>query len=85
MIQNKLSSSVVKSIFVTYLLVSGGFLEDRNSFSKYVFRPIDWEKEEKNDKILYVGRPLDFPGDKSVIKTIYFLDGEPAIKIVEGG
>jgi len=64
--------------------VSGGFAEERNAFGKYVFRPIEWSKEEKSEKILYVGRPEDFPGEKPVVKTIYFLNGEPAIKIVSG-
>jgi len=64
--------------------VSGGFAEERNSFGKFKFRPIVWEQEEKSDKILYVGRPDDFPGDKPVVKTFYFLEGEPAIKLVEG-
>lgn len=64
--------------------ISGGFREDRNSFSKYVFRPIKWDKEERSGQILYIGRPDDFPGDKSVVKTVDFLNGQPAIKIVEG-
>ena len=64
--------------------VSGGFAEERNSFGKFKFRPIVWEQEEKSERILYVGRPDDFPGDKPVVKTFYFLNGEPAIKLVEG-
>jgi len=62
--------------------VSGGFAEEHRSFKKYVFRPIKWEEEEKKPEILYVGRPEDFPADAKVIKTIYFLDGQEAIKIV---
>lgn len=65
--------------------VSGGFNEQGNRFGRYEFRPIDWSKEEKSKDILYIGKPLDFPGDKPVVKTIYYLDGEPAIKLVEGG
>lgn len=64
--------------------VSGGFAEDRNAFGKYTFRPIKWSEEEKKAGILYIGRPEDFPGELSTIKTINFLDGTPAIKLVEG-
>lgn len=64
--------------------VSGGFREEHR-FGKYEFRPIEWEKEEKNiKKILYVGRPTDFPEHVEAIKIINFLNGKPAIKIVEG-
>jgi len=64
--------------------VTGGFAEERNSFARFKFRPIVWEQEKKSDKTLYVGRPDDFPEDKPVVKTFYFLNGEPAIKLVEG-
>lgn len=64
--------------------VSGGFAEDRNAFGKFEFRPIIWNDEEKSERILYVGRPEDFPGEKPVVKTFYFLNGKPAIKLVEG-
>lgn len=64
--------------------VSGGFAVEHKGFSKFTFRPIDWDKEEKNPRVLYVGRPDDFPQDAKIIKTINFLDGKPAIKIVEG-
>ncbi len=63
---------------------SGGFAEPHRGFAKYTFRPISWEKEEKNSKILYIGRPGDFPDSAKVIKIINFLNGKPAIKIVEG-
>lgn len=65
------------------ILSSGGFREN-HYFDKYEFRPIEWGKEEKNKNILYVGRPDDFSIDAKVLKTINFLDGKPAIKIVEG-
>ncbi len=62
---------------------SGGFREN-HAFGKYAFRPIVWEKEIKNSKTLYVGLPEDFSDEAKVIKLINFLDGKPAIKIVEG-
>ena len=64
--------------------VSGGFAEPHRGFSKYTFRPIEWEKEERSERILFVGRPSDFPEDSKAIKKIYFLNGDPAIKIVKG-
>lgn len=62
---------------------SGGFREN-HAFGKFEFRPIDWNMERKDIKRLYVGLPKDFPDNVSLLKTIFFLDGEPAIKIVEG-
>lgn len=65
--------------------VSKEFAQNHKSFGKFTFRPINWDNEEKNNKILYVGRANDFPQDIKVLKNIYYLNGEPAIKIVSGG
>lgn len=65
------------------IYASGGFREN-HQFGKYEFRPIDWDNEVKNSKILYIGRNDDFPPSAKIIKVINFLDGKPAIKIVEG-
>lgn len=62
---------------------SGSF-DASHAYGKYEFRAIDWGREEKNDTILYVGLPSDFPNNISTIKSIDFLDGKPAIKIVPG-
>ena len=62
--------------------VSGGFLEDRNKFDKYSFKPIDFEKQRLEAKTLFVGTPKDFSSNANVLKTIYYLNGEPAIYIV---
>ena len=64
--------------------VTGGFAETHGGFGKYNFRPINWSEETKDGNTLYVGRPEDFPGSVKVLKEIKFLDGTPAIKIVEG-
>jgi len=61
---------------------SGGF-EEKNHFDKYEFRYFNYYSEEPNNKILMVGAPNDFPQDANVIKTIYYLDGTEALKIVE--
>ncbi len=63
--------------------VSGGFKEN-HQFGKYEFRPIQWDIEQKASKILYVGRPNDIPDNAHILKTIYFLNGDSAIKIAEG-
>jgi 4-amino-4-deoxy-L-arabinose transferase-like glycosyltransferase len=60
---------------------SGGFAED-NSFSKYVFRPINWAEEDKDD-VLFVGRSGDIPESAKVLKTIHYLNGKPAMVIAE--
>lgn len=62
--------------------VSGGFLEERNKFDKYLFKTIDYQKQKKEAKTLFVGIPDDFPYGMQPTKTIYYLDGKPAIKIV---
>lgn len=61
---------------------SGGFREI-HQFGRYEFRPIHWKDEQKNTDTLYVGRPNDFDETAPVIKTIYYLNGDPAIKIVK--
>ena len=62
--------------------VSGGYLEDRNKFDKYLFRPIDYERQKNEAKTLFVGTPEDFPGGEKPIKIINYLNGEEAIYIV---
>ena len=64
--------------------VSGGFLEDRNKFDKYFFKPIDFDKQQKEAKTLFVGLPSDFPSNINALKVINYLNGEAAIYVVEG-
>lgn len=52
-------------------------------FGKYEFRPLHWDKEVKDGKTLYVGLPYNFPQNVKALKTIYYLDGKPAMKFVE--
>jgi len=58
---------------------SGGFAENRNSFGKYVFRPLDWKNETFDDKTLYVGSPSEMPHGNNM--HIKFLNGVPSIEI----
>ena len=62
---------------------SGGFAEI-HSFDKYEFRPIKWEKENKDPDIVYIGNNEDFPENVETIKTVNYLNGELRVKIVEG-
>lgn len=62
--------------------VSGGFLEERNKFDKYLFKTIDYKKQQSEARTLFVGVPTDFPDDVKPLKTIYYLDGKPAVEIV---
>lgn len=56
---------------------SGGFAEVRNRFDVYEFRPIHWEKENKDGSVLYVGSPKEISGQP--LETVYYLDGSPAM------
>lgn len=62
--------------------VSGGFLEDKNKFDKYEFKPINFEYQRIQGKVLFVGVPDEFPKDITPLKKINYLNGEPAIYIV---
>lgn len=62
--------------------VSGGFLEDKNKFDKFLFKPIDYESQRNQGKILFVGVPSDFPKEIHPLKIINYLNNEPAIYII---
>ncbi len=64
--------------------VSGGFLEDRNHFDKFYFKPINFAKQSQEEKTLFVGTQSEFPENSKVIKKINYLNGQPAIYIVSG-
>ncbi|HVZ67441.1 MAG TPA: glycosyltransferase family 39 protein [Patescibacteria group bacterium] len=59
---------------------SGSF-DSHHSFGKFQFRPINWDTDSKLQKTLFIGTPDEIPNNASVIKTIYNLNGTPAIKI----
>ncbi len=58
---------------------SGGFAS-HHSFGKYVFKPINWAQESKQKGILFIGTPQEIP-QSAASKTIYNLNGTPAIRI----
>lgn len=61
---------------------SGGFAESENKFDKYEFRRINWDLEEKSERILYIGKPDELPGEGD--ESIYYLNGEKAMEIRHG-
>ena len=61
---------------------SGGFAEN-HFFGKYEFRPIAWNSENRNNDVLFVGRPIDFPKNVVLLHTVYYPNGQPAMKLVQ--
>ncbi len=59
---------------------SGGYAS-HHYFGKYVFHPIDWQKDSQKKDVLYIGTPAEIPASANLIETIYNLDGTPAIRI----
>lgn len=54
------------------------------TFDKYEFREIDWGNEKLDESRLYVGAPREFNEDVDALKTINYLNGEEAVRIVGG-
>jgi len=52
-------------------------------FDKYHFELIDWEKLKREKNILVCGTSVEIPETAKVIKTINFLNNEPALKCAE--
>jgi 4-amino-4-deoxy-L-arabinose transferase-like glycosyltransferase len=61
---------------------SSGSFDSHHSFGKYTFRPINWSVDSHLKNALIIGTPAEIPKGVGTIKTIYNLDGSPAIKIV---
>ena len=61
---------------------SSGSFESHHSFGRYTFRAIDWAKDSHLKNALIIASPAEIPSGVGTIKTIYNLDGTPAIKIV---
>jgi len=63
--------------------LSGGFAQT-HTIGKYIFRPIDWKKEQKNRSTLYIGNSTDFLKATPNLATFSNLDGISAIRITSG-
>ena len=61
---------------------SSGSFASHHSFGRYTFRAIDWNKDSHLKNALIIGNPSEIPSGVGVIKTIYDLNGNSAIKIV---
>lgn len=59
---------------------SSGSFVSHHSFGKYIFRPINWQEDSGAKGVLYIGKPEEIP-QSAAIKTIYNLNGTPAIRI----
>jgi len=60
----------------------GGSSTENHAFGKFEFRQINWATEEKSKDYLYVGSPSDFPIKIPADKTVSYVNGESALKIV---
>jgi len=61
---------------------SSGSFAAHQSYGKYEFRPIDWSKDSMEENVLYLGNPDEIPKQAS-FKTIYNLDGTPAMRLAK--
>lgn len=70
--------------YKNFTAASGAF-DDNHNFGKFQFSQLRNEKGQNKAGVLYVGRPADFKHTKGhLLKTIDYLNGTPAIMIVEG-
>lgn len=62
--------------------ISGGWTATQNHFANYEFKPIDFLNQSKETNVLFIGLPEDFPSFIKPLHTIYYLNGEEALRIV---
>lgn len=63
---------------------SGGWAVDNNKFDKYEFKYITYEElKDMYPNSIIIGRADEFPNSVKTLKTIHYLNGEEAIKIIE--
>jgi 4-amino-4-deoxy-L-arabinose transferase-like glycosyltransferase len=53
------------------------------NFENLEFRKIDWEKDKNIENVVLVGSPGDFKEEGKVLKSVKYINGEEAIRIVE--
>lgn len=54
--------------------LASGKLNEIHRFGKFEFRPIHWDSESKDKKILYMGNREDFPINVHLVKAVYFFN-----------
>lgn len=60
----------------------GEVMREERSFSKYIFKKIDWQRDSKLPNTLLVGTPKEIPqGADGLLSEIKFLDGSVAFRI----
>ncbi len=62
---------------------SGSWDEERNKYDKYEFHKFEYAKDRNNGNYLFIGSPDEFPEDVKPLKVIQYLNGKPAMYIVE--
>ena len=62
---------------------ASGKLNETHKFGKFEFRPIHWNTESKDKKILYMGTRNDFPINVDLIKAVYFFNSKEFKKPIE--
>lgn len=60
---------------------SAGFMEPHRGFYNYTFEPIEGSRYD--GKVLYIGGEESIPSGSSVLKSIRYPDGSPAITVAE--
>ena len=64
-----------------YQVISNGV--NNHNFDIFEFRKINWDKDRNSKQTLFVGNSTDFKDGADALKTIKYLNGEDAIKIVK--
>lgn len=62
---------------------ASGKLKETHQFGKFEFRPIHWDTESKDKKILYMGTRDDFPINVDLVKAVYFYSSRESKEPIE--
>lgn len=63
--------------------LASGKLNEIHRFGKFEFRPIHWDTESKDKKILYMGTREDFPINVDLVKAVYFYNSRESKEPIE--
>lgn len=62
---------------------TGSFDDEKNTFDRYEFHKFEYAEDSRDGNILFIGKPDEFPKNTVPMKAISYLNGDPAIYIVE--